>query len=140
MAVILVGSGVVVERLLGQMESHGRDVVLVTPDAHDAESYAFAFPRALVIAGDGRDPSVLKQAQAADATLLVAATDDDAFNLSVCLLARDAYHIPSIVGLASHSQNVRIFDALDIACIASSEIVANAVLGALTPRSAVGAY
>lgn len=136
MAIILVGGGAVAERLIGTLESNGHDVTLITPDARDAEEFAFAFPGAMVISGDARDPVVLKQAGAGDAAHVVAATDDDAYNLSVCLLAREAFHVPVVTGLAGHPQNVRIFHALGIPCISCSEIIAEGVLGALEPHAA----
>jgi Trk K+ transport system NAD-binding subunit len=137
MAIILVGGGSVAERLIGTMESRGHSVVLVTSDARNAEEFSFEFPGAMVIGGDARDPIVLKQAGAADAAFVVAASDDDAYNLSVCLLAREAFHVPAVIGLAGHPQNVRIFRALDIPCISCSEIIADSVLETLEPRASV---
>lgn len=139
MTIILVGGGAIAERLIGEIESQGHDVVLVTRVASDAEEFAFAFPGTMVLGGDGRDPQVLKHARVADASSVVAISDDDAYNLSVCLLAREAFHVPEVAGLASHPQNVRLFHALKIPCISCSEIVAEGVMAVLgsRPKAAV---
>jgi trk system potassium uptake protein TrkA len=139
MAVILVGNGELAARLIVALESDGNDVVLVTPHMHEAEEFALAFPRTMVLHGDARDPAVLDQARAEAADQLVAATDDDATNLSVCLLAREAFHVRAVSGLAGHPRNARIFRALHIPCVSCAEIVADAVMGAIGDRALAGA-
>jgi trk system potassium uptake protein TrkA len=119
------------------MDSSGEEVVLVTRHERDAEEFALAFPRTIVLHGDARDPGVLRQAHADSAKSLVALTDDDAANLSVCLLAREAFHIPLVAGLVGHPQNARVFHALGIPCISCTEIVADGVMTALSPSTVV---
>lgn len=138
MAVILVGDGELAVRLIALMESRGDEVVFVTPSAHDAEEFALAFPRTLVLHGDARDPSVLGQARAGSCSALIAATDDDAANLSVCLLAREAFGVSLTLGLASHPHNVRVFEATGVPCISCSEIVAEGVMDMMDGCLAVG--
>lgn len=134
MAVIVVGSGELAVRLITSLESRGDEVILITPHVRDAEEFALEFPRTMVLSGDARDPAVLTQAQAARADRLIAATGDDAENLSICLLAREAFHLAMVAGLAGHAHNVRLFHALGIPCISCSEIVADGVMAALGER------
>lgn len=134
MTIVLVGSGTVVEQLVPTIESRGHGVVVVTSDRTEAESFAIAYPGALVLAGDGRDPAILKHAGANDAACVMAATDDDAFNISVCLVAREVLHAPRVAGLAHYPQNVRIFEALGITCVSYSDILADAIIGAIDRR------
>ncbi|MHB1135278.1 MAG: potassium channel family protein [Coriobacteriia bacterium] len=134
MAIVLVGSGTVIEQLVPAIEARGHRVVVITSDRTEAEGFALAYPGALVLTGDGRDPAILKQAGAHDASCVVAATDDDACNISVCLVAREVLHSPRVAGLAHYPQNVRIFEALDIACVSYSDIVADAIIGAIDCR------
>ena len=137
MAIILVGGGDLAARLIRSIEDRGGDVALVTLHERDAEEFALAFPRSVVFNGDARDPDVLAQAHAGRADALIAATDDDATNLSTCLLAREVFHIPLVTGLARHPQNVRIFEAAGIPCISCSEIVAAGVMTTLTEHPAM---
>lgn len=134
MTIVLVGGGTVVEQLVPVVESRGHRVVVVTSDRAEAESFALAYPGALVLAGDGRDPAILKQAGAGDASCVMAATDDDACNISVCLVAREVLHAASVAGLAHYPQNVRIFAALGIACVSYSDILADAIIGTIDRR------
>ena len=134
MTIVLVGSGTVVEQLVPAIESRGHRVVVVTSDRAEAESFAIAYPGALVLAGAGRDPSILKQAGTNDTAGVMAATDDDASNISVCLVAREVLHAARVAGLAHYPQNVRIFEALGIACVSYSDILAAAIIGAIDLR------
>lgn len=51
MAIILVGSGTVVERLVRTLESRGHAAVIVASDHAEAESLAFAYPDSMIITG-----------------------------------------------------------------------------------------
>lgn len=133
MAIILVGSGTVIERLVPALESRGHAIVIVTSDHSEAESLAFAYPGTMVIAGDARDPAILKQAGASHASCVMAATDDDACNIAVCLVAREVLHSGKVAGLAHYPQNVRIFEALGIACVSYSDILAEGIMAAIGP-------
>ena len=106
----------------------GHTIELVVEHPRDAEELALAFPRTMVFSGDARDPDVLTQARVADADCLIAVTPDDATNLSVCLLAREAFGVGTVAGLATHPSHVRVFDALGIPCVSSNEIVVGEVL------------
>ncbi len=134
MAIVVVGSGTVVEQLVPAIESRGHRVVVITADRGEAEGFADAYPSALVLAGDGRDPAILKHAGVSDASCVVAATDDDACNIAVCLVAREVLHATRVAGLAHYPQNVRIFEALGIACVSYSDILADAIIGTLDCR------
>jgi voltage-gated potassium channel Kch len=85
--VILVGLGNVGFRVVQELVSCGTAVVVIEKDPdNDLRSL---LPKTVpVLTGDGRDPDVLDRAGLANASAMLAVTEDDVTNLSACLMAR----------------------------------------------------
>lgn len=85
--VVLVGLGNVGFRVVQELIACGTAVVVVEKDPeNDLRSL---LPKSVpVLTGDGRDPDVLGRAGLANASALLAVTEDDVTNLSACLMAR----------------------------------------------------
>lgn len=101
MRILIVGAGKVGSSVAATFVSESNDITIVDKDAdriadiqgtHDLQG----------IVGDGSSPSILAEAGAADADMLVAVTASDEVNLAVSLLA----HIFSIYRPELHESGI----------------------------------
>lgn len=86
--VIVAGLGNVGFRTANQLAAAGSDVVVLDVSPNP-EYRGFLENEMLFLVGDARDPLVLDRAAIAKATAVIAATDDDAVNLGICLAAKE---------------------------------------------------
>jgi Trk K+ transport system NAD-binding subunit len=86
--VIVAGLGNVGFRTANQLVAAGSDVVVLDVSA-SPEYRGFLEKEMLFLVGDARDPLVLERAAIEKAAAVIAATDDDAINLSICLAAKE---------------------------------------------------
>lgn len=139
MTTIVVGGGDLAAHLVEAVEARGHEVELITPHTREAEEFALTFPEILVFAGDARDVEVLRRARASEADCLVAATDDDATNLTACLLAREVFGVRTVTGLVGQRRNAYTFETLGIPYVSCSEVMAAGLLSAVDGRVGSGA-
>jgi trk system potassium uptake protein TrkA len=66
---------------------------------------------ARLVPGDACEPSVLEEAGALTADLLVAATGEDEDNLVICLLAKRQFAVPRVVSRVNDADNGWLFDS-----------------------------
>ena len=71
--------------------------------------------------GDGADQTVLDEAGASRADVLIAATGSDATNLVACQVAKNVFNTPRALALVRDSNNRSIFERLGV------DVVVNAV-------------
>lgn len=86
--VIVAGLGNVGFRTANQLFATGSDVVVVDVSA-TPEYRGFLENDMLFLVGDARDPSILDRAAIENAKAVIAATNDDAVNLSISLAAKE---------------------------------------------------
>jgi len=112
---IIVGGGRVGRALAIRLEKRGENVQIVDRDEDRvAELQAEGFS---VVAGDGTDPDVLRDAGIERAKLVVAATPIDDTNLLVSQLARTTFDVEDVVARVNTPGNVPAFDTLDVRAI-----------------------
>ena len=111
MYLIIVGAGVVGERLAVISANEGHEVAVIEPDEERAERVAQACD-ALVLRSSIIEANVLEEAGAARADALIATTGDDAQNLMAIVLARDA-EIGSLVSVVNDVSHKKLFQRLD---------------------------
>ena len=87
MRIIIVGCGKVGELLTEYISREGHDVIVVDSDPQVIEDAVNEYD-VMGIAGNGASNSVLTEAGAEEADLLVAATASDELNIMCCLVAR----------------------------------------------------
>jgi len=88
MKVIIVGIGDIGRQLAEELSARGGfTLVLIDADAQKCETLSQELD-ALVIRGDGTEPGLLREAGAAEAEALVAATESDAMNMVIAILAK----------------------------------------------------
>lgn len=67
-------------------------------------------PTEVIYEGKATDPTVLKQAGLDKAQVLVACTNDDAANLTLCYLARTMFNVKRTVARINNPRNAWLFD------------------------------
>lgn len=131
MRVIIVGAGEVGFQLAKFLSAENIEVVVVDKSKEKLKRVAGELDVA-VIEGEGGTPSVLKEAGADMAELLLAVTDIDETNMIACLVAKVMFQIPRNVARIrnlEYSGNEMLLKSLGINPAISPEIeAANAVI------------
>jgi len=96
MRVIIIGAGEVGFQIARSLSSEGVDVVVVDKDSQKIKRISEELDVA-VIEGEGGSPSVLKEAGADEADILLAVTDTDETNMISCLVAKVMFQVPRII-------------------------------------------
>jgi Trk K+ transport system NAD-binding subunit len=125
MRVIVIGGGQVGRALAERLEDRGENVVIIEED-EDAVELLRNTGYATII-GDGTDTEVLREAGAANAKTVVAATGDDDANLLVSQLAKANFDVERVIARANNSDNVDAFEELDVRTISSAMAAAWAI-------------
>jgi Kef-type K+ transport system membrane component KefB/Trk K+ transport system NAD-binding subunit len=129
-AVIVVGAGETGRSLASRLSAHGSRVVLVEPD--DGAVEEARRDGLTVVQGPGDRLSVLREAGIESASVLVAVTPDDAYNLRVCKLAKGQFGIPQLAARVNEPDNRKDFIKAGIRGVAvplsTSAALENAVL------------
>ena len=118
MRVIIVGGGQVGRALAERLEDRGENVVIVEEDEETIErarneGYS-------VVWGDGTDTDVLREAGAANAKTVVAATGDDDANLLIAQLSSSKFDTNRVIARANNPDNVEAFEELGVRTISSA--------------------
>ncbi len=131
MRVIIVGAGEVGFQIAKFLSAENIDVVVIDK-AKEKLSRITEKLDVAVIEGEGGAPSVLKEAGADKADILLAVTDMDETNMIACLVAKVMFQIPRNVARIRNLEyigNKRLLDSLGINPAISPEIeAANAVI------------
>jgi Trk K+ transport system NAD-binding subunit len=133
--IIVCGLGPIGFRVVEELSGWGERVVVIETDPNNRFTPTVRRLGAAVISGDATVPEVLRQAHAATAKAVIAATNNDVVNLEVALLVRELNDRQRVVLLQSDPQlaqmlreaaNVRL--ALSVPALAGPAFVA-ALLG-----------
>ncbi len=129
MRVMLIGGGETIETIyfLARLFAHrGYQVTIVNP--YPAETLLLSRRvKATVILGDGSDPTVLEEAGARRADVVLSLTPYDPDNLVACQLAQKLYGVPRTLALVNDPDNEEVFRRLGITEVFS----ATRVIGSL---------
>lgn len=118
MKVIIIGAGDVGRTLASLLVSEKHEVSIIEIKPDKAKELAQKTD-ALVLAGDGADISILKDAGSETADALIATTSDDKANFMICEVAKSA-GIEKIVSVINTPKNEELFTKLGITQIVSS--------------------
>ena len=130
MRVILLGGGETVETiyfLARLFVRRGYDVTIVDPYPAEAQMLSRRVT-ATVLLGDGSDPTVLEEAGARQADLLLSLTPHDPDNLAACQVAQKLYGVPRTLALVNDPENEEIFRQLGITEVFSSTKVIGSLI------------
>ena len=125
MRAIVTGGGRLGVEAADGLTGAGHHVTLVEIDDDLAQRLGRDL-RCRVLSGDACDPSVLEEAGALNADVLVATTGDDEDNLVVTLLAKRQFDVPRTVARVNQVENEWLFTerwGVDVAVSASSSLL-----------------
>lgn len=122
MRVIIAGGGKVGFYLAQTLLSRKHRVVIIEQDEARCRLLAEKLD-ALVIQGDGTDPSILADAGADEADTLAAVTGKDEENFLICQLAKRRFALRRVIARASNPKNQRVLRELGIDDVVSSTAI-----------------
>lgn len=128
MYVIIAGGGKVGEHLANILLASGNEVAIIEQDIDVADRLSMLLQgRYLIIHGDGCDSRSQEDAGIRNADVFVATTGQDDNNLVSCEIASRIYGVPRSIARVNAPKNQRIFKALGIECISSTEMIAHLI-------------
>jgi trk system potassium uptake protein TrkA len=119
MRVILVGCGRVGSELTIQLGRAGHDVTIIDKRASAFDRLPPGF-NGRTIVGVGFDRDVLEEAGIKDADAFVAVTNGDNSNIVSARVAREFYHVPSVVARIYDPRRAEIYERLNIPTVATT--------------------
>jgi trk system potassium uptake protein TrkA len=125
MKVLIAGAGRLGSQIAHVLAAAHNDLTLIDLDEDRLTELGRTMPARLV-PGDGCEPSVLEEAGALGADLLIAATGEDEDNLVISLLAKTQFAVPRVVARVNDTDNAWLFDArwgVDVAVPAATPLV-----------------
>ena len=126
MKVVIAGGGKTLYFLCRSFAAKGYEVVVINRDHEECVQLAREL-KATVVCGDGSDASVLADAGARSADVVLAITPNDQDNLVICQLASLLYEVPKAVALANDPDNAEVFQRLGVTSFSTTEIVGNLI-------------
>jgi trk system potassium uptake protein len=132
MRIIIVGAGAVGSYLAERLSAEGQDVVVIEGDKERAGQLQEALD-ALVIRGNGANPTVLEEAGAEKADLLIAVSNSDGANVLACFAANQLGTKTTIAriedpGITEGAENLGVDFVIDPSATAAEDLLA--VVGA----------
>ena len=128
MYIVITGGGKVGEYLATVLLESGNEVALIERNEDVADRLSMLLEgRYLIIRGDGCDSKYLEDAGIRKADVFVAATGQDDNNLVSCEISSRIYDVPRCIARVNAPKNQRIFRALGIESISSTEMIANLI-------------
>ena len=128
MYIVINGGGKVGEYLATVLLQSGNEVAIIERETSVADRLSMVLQgRYLVIRGDGCDSRYQEDAGIRKADVFVAATGQDDNNLVSCEIASRIYDVPRCIARVNAPKNQRIFRALGIEAISSTEMIANLI-------------
>ena len=113
MNIIFIGGGQVVYFLAQHFISRNHRITIINRNPDQAK-WLSEQVQALLILGDGSDPTMPEEAGARRTDVVVALTPRDQDNLVACQLARQMYGVPRTVALANDPENEAVFARLGV--------------------------
>ncbi|MDJ0687099.1 MAG: TrkA family potassium uptake protein [Xenococcaceae cyanobacterium MO_188.B32] len=127
MKVILIGDGKLTYFLGKKFVEEKHQVTII--NAHSAEAETFSHQiKATVIFGDGTHPTILEEAEASRADLVLALTPHDEDNLVACQIAQQYYGVSRTIALVNDPSHQQFFEQIGITiAFSATQILANLI-------------
>ena len=123
MYLVVIGGGTIGYELTRALLNAGHEVLLIEKDSKKAMDEAERFG-AVVLRGDGSEPSVLEEAGVARADVFIATTASDEDNLAACQLVRHRFNVGRTIAITNNPENDDLFRLLGVdMCVSSTKII-----------------
>ena len=119
MYVVVVGCGRIGFNLAKALIAVGHEVTAIESD-HDRCRYITNELGSVVMEGDGSSIETLKEAGVSRAELVIAVTEADEVNLTVCQMAKAVFNAPRTMALVKNPSHVALFRLLGIDTVINS--------------------
>ncbi len=131
MKIILIGGGRPIYFLAQAFLGKDHELTIVNSDPLECSHLAGRL-KARIVLGDGSDQTILEEAGARMADLVLAATPSDPDNLIACQIAQSRFGVRRVVALVNDPDNKEIFEGMGIGAISTSLRVASLIEQQLT--------
>ena len=126
MKVLIAGAGKTLYFLCRNFTAKGYEVVIINRDRDECVQLTRQLT-ATVVWGDGSDSTILKEAGAMGAQVVLAITPNDQDNLIICQLASIQFGVPRAIALANDPENVEIFEKLGVSSFSTTHIIGSLI-------------
>ena len=127
MRIILIGGGKLAYFLSRKFVAEKHQVTIIDSDPAEAQEFAHQI-KATVILGDGTHPTILREAEAEKADLVLALTARDEDNLVACQIAQQQYSVPRTIALVNDPAHRQFFEQMGITvAFSATQILANLI-------------
>ncbi|MDY2799712.1 MAG: NAD-binding protein, partial [Fusobacterium mortiferum] len=112
MNIIIVGEGKEVHFLIKSFISKGHHVTLIINNKEICRRFSKEHEEIEVVYGDATKPTILEDAGAVYANIVIALTQHDPDNLIICQMAKELYGVARTFAIVNDPKNVEIFKKL----------------------------
>jgi trk system potassium uptake protein len=135
MYLIVVGGGKVGYYLTKTLLTEDHEVLLIERDEAKVENFSERLG-AVVLRGDGAEASVLAEAGAARADVVIAVTGEDEDNLVICQMAKQKFNVGRTIARVNNPKNEHLFRLLGIdVTVSQTNYILNLIGQAIPERS-----
>ncbi len=131
MNILIVGCGKVGSMLASELSRLGHDVAVLDREESHFSSLDSEFS-GYTISGVPIDQDVLKRAGIEGCDALLAMTEDDNVNIMVCQIAREIFHVGTVLARIFDPEREKIFSAFHIRTVSPTNLTVDVVLSALS--------
>jgi trk system potassium uptake protein len=125
--IVLVGGGKILYFLARTFISKGHETVVVNRSQEDCQDLTRRL-ETLVLCGDGSDPTILAEAGADEADVVVALTPRDPENLMICKLAEVRFQVPRTFAMVNDPALEEVFHRLGVTRAFSTASVVSSLI------------
>lgn len=113
MNIIIVGCGRYGSNLANDLSDLGNNVSVVDSDSDKLSVLGSGF-NGLIVKGIEYDEEVLKDAEIEEADALFVVTPDENINITVALIAKEIFHVPTVIARIVNPNRQYIYEVLNI--------------------------
>lgn len=136
MYVVVVGGGKVGHYLTGELLEQGHEALVIERNQERVNRIVEQLGN-VAVWGDGCEVSILAEAGAGRADILVAVTGDDEDNLVSCQVAKTRFQVPRTIARVNNPKNERIFRLLGVDVTVSATNILMSMIEHEMPRKAL---
>ena len=127
MRIILIGNDQLAYFLSKKFVEEKHQVTIINAEPAEAEKFSHQI-KATVIVGDGTHPTILREAEAEQADIVLALTSHDEDNLVACQIAQQHYGVPRTIALVNDPIHQQFFAQMGITfAFSATQILANLI-------------